>query len=273
MSSGFRDALPDSRIRALGLGEQCLDRAVVEALCRIGQTVHVVCQEQRPERHDFVAAAYQYEPDGKRETLFERKTSYAGRAILHRPRLDLLPVYVRPTADVTYMASILDLSEDQIQTYLDRNERALLRIVRENGVSAMHVNHCVLMSVVAHRVSQATGVPYAVMPHGSALEYVVRQDARMQAMARDAMDGAARILVLSDELAQRLPEVLPNIRDFDRKLSRTNVGVDSGELRLALEASEERASEDSRRRLPDRSAASGPNTWNCCRRPCVMIFR
>ena len=43
----------------------------------------------------------------------------------------------------------------------------LLRVVRENDVSAMHVNHVVLMSVVARRVSLTTGVPYAVMPAGS----------------------------------------------------------------------------------------------------------
>jgi hypothetical protein len=36
----------------------------------------------------------------------------------------------------------------------------------------MHVNHIVLMSVVARRVSLATGVPYAIMPHGSDLEYL-----------------------------------------------------------------------------------------------------
>jgi hypothetical protein len=111
-------------------------------------------------------------------------------------------------------------------------ERVLLRVVRENDVSAMHVNHVVLMSVVARRVSLTTGVPYAVMPHGSALEYVVRHDTRMQAMATEALDGADRILVLSDELAGRVHEVLPNIRDFNRKLTRTNVGVNAGEFRL-----------------------------------------
>jgi glycosyltransferase involved in cell wall biosynthesis len=196
--------------------------------------MHIVCQDRRPEQHDFVAAAYQYEPDGTRQTLFERTTSYTGRAILHRPRLDLLPVYVRPPAGVTSMASILDLPEDEIRTYLDRNERVLLRVVRENGVSAMHVNHVVLMSVVARRVSLLTGVPYAVMPHGSALEYVVRHDTRMQEMATEALDGADRILVLSDELAGRVHEVLPKVRDFDRKLTRTNVGVDADEFRLVF---------------------------------------
>jgi len=99
--------------------------------------------------------------------LFERTTSYTGRAILHRPQLDLLPVYVRHAADVKSMMSILDLSDNEIQNYLDRNERMLLRVVRENDVSAMHVNHVVLMSVVARRVSLATGVPYAVMPDGT----------------------------------------------------------------------------------------------------------
>ena len=47
--------------------------------------MHIVCQDRRPEQHDFVAAAYQYEPDGTRQMLFERTTSYTGRAILHRP--------------------------------------------------------------------------------------------------------------------------------------------------------------------------------------------
>ncbi len=189
-------------------------------------------KDRRPEQHDFVAAAYQYGPDGTRQMLFERTTLYTGRAILHRPQLDLLPVYLRPSADVKSMVSILDLPDNEIQVYLDRNERALLRVVRENDVSAMHVNHVVLMSVVARRVSLATGVPYAVMPHGSALEYVVRHDTRMQAMATEALDEAERIVVMSDELAGRVHEVLPNIQDFDRKLTRTNVGVNAGEFRL-----------------------------------------
>ena len=91
-----RDALPDPWIRALGIREQCLDSRRRAGRCGSGETVHIVCQDRRPEQHDFVAAAYQYEPDGARQTLFERTTSYTGRAILHRPRLDLLPVYVRP---------------------------------------------------------------------------------------------------------------------------------------------------------------------------------
>lgn len=215
-----------------GSGSNLWTRAVARALCRSGETVHIVCQDPRPEQHDFVAAAYQYEPDGTRQMLFERMTPYTGRAILHRPQLNLLPVYVRPAANVKSMVSILDLPDDEIQIYLDRNERVLLRVVCENDVSAMHVNHVVLMSVVARRVSLTTGVPYAVMPHGSALEYVVRHDTRMQAMATEALDGADRIVVLSDELAGRVHEVLPNIRDFDRKLTRTNVGVDAGEFRL-----------------------------------------
>ncbi|MEJ2375733.1 MAG: glycosyltransferase [Pseudolabrys sp.] len=224
-----------------GSGSNLWTRAVAQALCRSGETVHIVCQDRRPEQHDFVAAAYQYETDGTRQTLFEKTTPYAGRAILHRPQLNLLPVYVRPAAGVKSMVSILDLPDSEIQIYLDLNERVLLRVVCENDVSAMHVNHVVLMSVVARRVSLRTGVPYAVMPHGSALEYVVRHDTRMQAMAMEALEGANRIVVLSDELAGRVHEVLPNIRDFERKLTRTNVGVNTDEFRL-VDRSERRES-------------------------------
>ena len=89
-----------------GSGSNLWTRAVARALCRSGETVHIVCQDDRPEQHDFVAAAYQYESNGTRQMLFERATPYAGRAILHQPQLDLLPVYVRPAADVKSKVSI-----------------------------------------------------------------------------------------------------------------------------------------------------------------------
>ena len=60
------------------------------------------------------------------------------------------------------------------------------RVVEEHGVTAMHANHAVLMSVVAQRVSERTGVPYAIMPHGSALEYAVKPDKRFHAYATSA---------------------------------------------------------------------------------------
>ena len=45
-------------------------------------------------------------------------------------------------------------------------------------------------------------------------------------MATKALDGADRIVVLTDDFGQ-VHEVFPNVRYFDRKLARTNVGVNA----------------------------------------------
>ena len=78
-----------------GSGSNLWTRCVVEALCRKGYTVQLVCQEPHPERYDCITAAYRYHEDGSVETMFERDLApaYTGRCIMHKPQLgDTLPV-------------------------------------------------------------------------------------------------------------------------------------------------------------------------------------
>src|SRR5687767_11299365 len=78
-----------------GSGSNLWTRSVLRALCDTGHTVHLVCQDPKPESYDFIAEAHVYHPDGARETLMRRKVHYAGRCIMHKPKLgDTLPVYV-----------------------------------------------------------------------------------------------------------------------------------------------------------------------------------
>ncbi len=210
-----------------GSGSNLWTRAIAQAMCQNGETVHLVCQENRPEQLDFIAEAYVYAPDGTPERLFAREVPYPGRCVVHRPKLDILPTYVRPKSDVTSMASILDLSADAIDDYLARNETALQRVVETHGITAMHVNHVVLMAVAAQRVHARTGVPYAVMPHGSAIEYVVKHDARMHALASRALADAALILTLSSEMRERIADVFAGTPHLEAKMMPASAGVDT----------------------------------------------
>lgn len=215
-----------------GSGSNLWTRAIAHGMCKNGETVHVFCQEARPESYDFIAEAYTYAPDGTVQQQFSRDVPYPGRCIVHRPTLAILPTYVRPKADVTTMASILDLSQEAIDEYLARNETALRHVVRAHGITTMQVNHVVLMSVVAQRVGAETGVPYAVMPHGSAIEYVVKHDARMHTLAASALDDAARILTLSDEMCERILDVFPDTPGLADKMVPASAGVDTGLFRV-----------------------------------------
>ena len=96
------------------------------------------------------------------------------------------------------MANIRILPDDVINDYLRRNVRVVQRIVSESDITAMHANHAVLMSVVAQHVHLRTGVPFAIMPHGSAIEYAVKKDGRFWDYANAAFTRADRLLVGHD---------------------------------------------------------------------------
>ena len=177
----------------------------MESLCTDGHTVHLVCQEPYPERYDCIAEAHRYDARRQRATtLLTRDVPYPGRCIMHKPQLgDTLPVYVWDKYDE--YPNVVPMVEPRRRRDRAVRRRATSRVVRRGrrratASRAMHANHAVLMSVVAQRVSAETGVPYAVMPHGSALEYAVKPDPRFQRMATSAFTDAGHIFVHGEEM-------------------------------------------------------------------------
>lgn len=217
-------------------GSNLWTRAITEALCYKGHDVHLVCQESKPAALDFVAEAFAYDADGTPEQLFSRGTSYRGRCTLHRPSVDVLPTYVRPPEGSTTMVHIPEMSDAAIGEYLQRNEAALRLVLQAYDITAMHVNHVVLMAVAVQRVCAAFGRPFAILPHGSAIEYVVRKDPRMQQLASKALEACDRIFVLSDEIRTRIGEVFPALTDVEAKMRPLQVGVNTRQFRLVERA-------------------------------------
>lgn len=224
-----------------GSGSNLWTRAVVRALCRAGRDVHLVCQEPHPEDHDFIAAAYAYERDGTVATLLERDTPYPGRCTLHKPRLgDTLPVYVGDRYEEFARAvPMIDLPDAEIEDYLACNAAVVERVVRAHGVTALHANHAVLMPSVAALVGRSTGVPFAVMPHGSAIEYAVKKDPRFHTLAADALADAARVIVMGEEMRRRVLETFAGVPGIEDKLREVVLGVETGAFTPA--AREDRA--------------------------------
>lgn len=212
-----------------GSGSNLWTRAVVESLCRRGRTVHLMAQENHPERYPFISEWRQYHPDGSVERTHLGTPPPPGRCILHRPLLgDLLPVYVWDRyEDFPHVVPMVDLSDEEIEDYVHRNVRALLTVVRDAGISVIHANHSVLMSVVAQRVSDSTGIPYTVMPHGSALEFAVKRDPRFHRLAEQSFATARRVLVQGQEMRERVLEELPGVSGLQDRFTEIHLGVDT----------------------------------------------
>lgn len=212
-----------------GSGSNLWTRSVVRALCRAGRTVHLVCQENHPDRYDFIAEAHIHDHDGSVDTTLERDVPYPGRCILHRPVLsDTLPVYVWDRyEEFTRVVPMIELSDVELEDYIGRNEEVVSRIVAARGITSILANHAVLMSVVARRVSAATSVPYSIMPHGSAIEYAVKKDPRLFRLAEDTFRAAGRIFVIGDEIRTRVVDVFPDVPALEPKMVPLNLGVDT----------------------------------------------
>jgi glycosyltransferase involved in cell wall biosynthesis len=216
-----------------GSGSNLWTRSVVESLCRQGETVHLMAQENHPERYPFIAEARHYAPDGTVDTFYRRaEGDHPGCCILHKPVLgDTLPVYVWDKyEEFPNVVPMVDLPDEAIEDYVERNVRALTRIVRENGVTAIHANHAVLMSVVAQRVCAAEGIPFSIMPHGSALEYAVKRDERFLRLATEAFTAAGRIFVIGGEMRERVHGIFTGIPGLEEKMVDLHLGVDTSQF-------------------------------------------
>ena len=212
-----------------GSGSNLWTRSIIQSLCRQGKTVHLVCQENHPEIYDFISTVVYYHEDGSMETGLERETPYHGQCIMHKPYIGrTLPVYVWDRyEEFSDVQPMIRLSDEKISKYVENNVRVLTHIVKNYGVNAIHANHAVLMSVVAQRMYDELGIPYAVMPHGSALEYTVKKDPRFFKMASQAFEKAELIFVIGKEIRNRVTAMFPLIHGLETKMTDLNLGVDT----------------------------------------------
>jgi glycosyltransferase involved in cell wall biosynthesis len=212
-----------------GSGSNLWTRAIIKSLCNDGKIVHLMCQENHPERYDFIAESFSYSADGVVKKLLSREVPYKGKCVMHKPELgDTLPVYVWDKyEEFSNVVPMIELPDDSIEDYLNRNVKVLKKIISSNEIKSIHANHAVLMSVVAHRVYTSTGTPFAIMPHGSAIEYAVKKDERFLKLATSAFSEAKKIFVVGDEMHKRVKSVFPSIPNLDKKMVKLNLGVDT----------------------------------------------
>jgi glycosyltransferase involved in cell wall biosynthesis len=213
-----------------GSGSNLWTREAVSALCNNGETVHLMCQEPHPDRYDFVTELLVYDERGEPTRRFQRESDRPGRCVVHKPRLDVLPTYVRPDEPSDYIRSILDLDDEILEDYVVRNLATLRRVTRDHAIEAWHVNHTILLSESLRRLQETDGTPFAIMPHGSALEYVVQHDARMQVVARRVLEAADRVFSLNQEVRERLARYFPDL-ELEHKTVTVRVGVDTERFR------------------------------------------
>ncbi|MFH2202228.1 MAG: glycosyltransferase family 4 protein [Elusimicrobiota bacterium] len=213
-----------------GSGSNIYVRELARALRELGHEVHVLCQEPHPERFP-----------------------QSGR--IHVPAIDrrLMPVYVADTeyegfAEVRAFSQLV--GDPRLETYLADFAAGAARVCRQENIEVLHANHVYPMPEIARRVKEQTGVPFLVFPHGSAIEYALKQSPELAACAARSIDAADALVVGNHTVSERIFRLFPDhAAAWRKKHSIVPVGVDA-----ALFAPVARAERD---RIGERLAAGG----------------
>lgn len=220
-----------------GSNEYC--RYLSRALASAGHEVHLWCREPDPAGIAHATAAIAWDADGAPHEIFDRAGSEDGSCTIHQmPHASVRPVYLTDKQRDGCVKSFLELSDAELDEYHELTVRVVRAGVAAYPIDVMHANHLIWQP----RVAQEVGVPYVVFPHGSAIEYVVRHDARYLEAARDGLRGALGIVSGNREVLERVFDLFPEDRaHLEGKARVAGVGVDT-DLFVPVTRSERRAS-------------------------------
>lgn len=220
-------------------GSAIYARELAREFTSLGHEVTLVCQDQEPQRCDFIDSVYDLDPDNSRfQTVFERDAHLAGSCRLVRPHLGgRLLTYVAGPFPGFEAVPFQDATTGIIDAYVTANTRALTAIFDRWGVDFVQANHVVMQPFVVGK-ALAGRAPYLVTVHGSELNFTIKRDPRMVPYALVGLAQAAAVFALSQTSVSEVVELARGHGlDITGKTSELSPGVDPGLFRPVADRS------------------------------------
>lgn len=221
-----------------GTGSNVYTASLAHALAALGHEVHLVCQDRSAPTLD---------------------AGTPGSVTIHNPDIGgLLPVFVRDAYEGFEVKTFGELSDGELERYIDANVTAVADLVGElGGIDAALANHVVMGPVILARA----GLRYALAVHGSDLSYTILPDLeRFGPYAREAVESATGILVGSGHIAARLRQAV----DAPEANAKVRLGPPGVDTELFAPVEDDAAAAGLRelaRELRSLPAGSGDSSW------------
>ncbi len=191
-----------------GTGSNVYNASLAQALAGQGHEVHLLCQDHHAADLDWVDAVGDWK-SGSLEVEAVRDAGHSGMVTVYRPDIGgLLPVYVHDRYEGFEVKTFPELTDEELDRYLDANVAAIRDVVAAAGrPEAALANHLIMGPAILARA----GLQFAIKLHGSDISYTVRpHPERFVPYAREGTDAASGLLSGSAHTAEALFEVVPD---------------------------------------------------------------
>jgi glycosyltransferase involved in cell wall biosynthesis len=220
-----------------GTGSNVYNANLAQALVRLGWDVDLLCQERDAADFDWVHSLGTWS-GGDLTVRRLREPEGEGSLTVYVPDIGgLLPVYVRDDYPGFEVKTFPELTDAELDRYLDANVAAVQHVLAAVGdPDAALANHLVMGPLILSRA----GLRFAAKVHGSALEYTVKPNPRFLPHAKEGIAGASAVLVGSRHTAESLWAALPE-PGLREKTRLGPPGVDTAAFRPGEKAEAEAA--------------------------------
>ncbi len=199
-----------------GTGSNVYNASLARALAALGHDVHLLCQDREAETLPWIDAVGTWDGAGFTVATTGGASPGSGMITAYRPEIDgLLPVYVADLYEGFEVKTFPELSEAELDRYIEANVAAVHAVARAaGGIDAALANHLIMGPVILARA----GLRFAAKVHGSALSYTVMPHPRFLPYAREGIAAASGVLVGSRHTAVALWETLaePGVEEKTR---------------------------------------------------------
>jgi glycosyltransferase involved in cell wall biosynthesis len=208
-----------------GTGSNVYNASLARAMRAMGHEVHLLCQDRDAADLGWVDAFGEWEDGALTVREAPGGEDAPGSATVYVPDIGgLLPVFVRDRYAGFEVKTYAEMSDEEIERYIEANARAVRDVVARAGEpDAALANHLAAAPLILDRA----GVPFAVKVHGSDLSYTVLPELeRFGPMARDGTRAARGIIVGSEHIAEQLRKAVDE-PEVNAKVKLGPPGVDT----------------------------------------------
>lgn len=185
--------------------------------------------------------------------------------VMHKPKINLLPVYVYDNYPNYEVKEMHNLSREKIENYIDLNSKHMTNLLNQNNYDLIISNHLVLQPNYVHKAilnSKYQAIKHYNVVHGSDLHFSISKSELLKDYAFDNLKNVQKIICVSNSSKNELQKIMGDVVKLNKsKINVLNSGVDANLYKVNQETKTTIAQQLSKK-ITETSIENCPSKFN-----------